>query len=204
MVKLTPRRQEFVRQYIKSLNAAAAARAAGYSPASARHEGSRLLANDHVQQAISEARSALAEREAVTTERIVSELASIAFADLGDFFRLDGSVAVIDFGNLPIGATKALESITVDEYVEGRGDSAENVRRIRVRLHDKRAALVDLAKVLGMFNDGVNVQVNVNEADKLAEFDVEQLRQLLNVADPVQLEPSNPPTVDDVGADRSD
>ncbi len=146
MSKLTPRRAEFVRQYIKSLNAAGAARAAGYAPSSANTEGSRLLANADVQQAISEARAQLAEREQVTPERIVSELASIAFSDLGDYFRLDGKNASIDFSNLPIGATKALESITVDEYVEGRGDNAQNVRRIRVRLHDKRAALVDLAK----------------------------------------------------------
>ena len=182
MSKLTPRRSEFVRQYIKSLNAAAAARAAGYAPSSSKNEGSRLLANVDVQQAISEARAQLAEREQVTPERIVSELASIAFSDLGDYFRLggpDGKTASIDFGNLPIGATKALESITVDEYVEGRGENAETVRRIRVRLHDKRAALVDLAKTLGMFSDGVNVQVNVNESDQLQEFDVDQLRQLV-------------------------
>lgn len=179
MSKLTPRRAEFVRQYIKSLNAAGAARAAGYAPSSANTEGSRLLANADVQQAISEARAQLAEREQVTPERIVSELASIAFSDLGDYFRLDGKNASIDFSNLPIGATKALESITVDEYVEGRGDNAQNVRRIRVRLHDKRAALVDLAKTLGMFSDGVNVQVNVNESDQLQEFDVEQLRELV-------------------------
>ena len=179
MSKLTPRRSEFVRQYIKSLNAAAAARAAGYAPSSSKNEGSRLLANVDVQQAITEARQQLAEREQVTPERIVSELASIAFSDLGDYFKLNGSNASIDFSNLPIGATKALESITVDEYVEGRGDNAETVRRIRVRLHDKRAALVDLAKTLGMFSDGVNVQVNVNESDQLAEFDVDQLRQLV-------------------------
>ena len=183
MSKLTPRRAEFVRQYIKSLNAAGAARAAGYAPSSANTEGSRLLANADVQQAISEARAQLAEREQVTPERIVSELASIAFSDLGDYFRLDGKNASIDFSNLPIGATKALESITVDEYVEGRGDNAQNVRRIRVRLHDKRAALVDLAKTLGMFSDGVNVQVNVNESDQLQEFDVEQLRELVSGAE---------------------
>ena len=183
MSKLTPRRAEFVRQYIKSLNAAGAARAAGYAPSSANTEGSRLLANADVQQAISEARAQLAEREQVTPERIVSELASIAFSDLGDYFRLDGKNASIDFSNLPIGATKALESITVDEYVEGRGDNAQNVRRIRVRLHDKRAALVDLAKTLGMFSDGVNVQVNVNESDQLQEFDVDQLRELVSGAE---------------------
>ena len=179
MSKLTPRRSEFVRQYIKSLNAAAAARAAGYAQSSSKTEGSRLLANVDVQQAISEARAQLAEREQVTPERIVSELASIAFSDLGDYFRLEGKNASIDFSNVPLGATKALESITVDEYVEGRGENAETVRRIRVRLHDKRAALVDLAKTLGMFSDGVNVQVNVNESDQLQEFDVDQLRQLV-------------------------
>ena len=182
MSKLTPRRSEFVRQYIKSLNAAAAARAAGYAQSSSKTEGSRLLANVDVQQAITEARAQLAEREQVTPERIVSELASIAFSDLGDYFRLEGKNASIDFSNVPLGATKALESITVDEYVEGRGENAETVRRIRVRLHDKRAALVDLAKTLGMFSDGVNVQVNVNESDQLQEFDVNQLRQLVSGA----------------------
>ena len=42
---------------------------------------------------------------------------------------------------------------------------------------------MDLAKTLGMFSDGVNVQVNVNESDQLQEFDVDQLRELVSGAE---------------------
>jgi len=43
--------------------------------------------------------------------------------------------------------------VTVKDYVEGRGEDAREVKRVRFKLADKRAALVDLGRHLGMFVD---------------------------------------------------
>ena len=47
------------------------------------------------------------EEFSVTPERIVAELAEIAFSDLGDYIRIhpDGT-ASIELGNMPTGATR--------------------------------------------------------------------------------------------------
>ena len=44
----------------------------------------------------------------------------------------------------------AIESIQVDHYVEGGGDEAKLVKRVRVKFHPKLAALIQLGKHLGI------------------------------------------------------
>ena len=41
--------------------------------------------------------------------------------------------------------------MTQDEYTEGGGDNARPVKRTKFKLYDKRAALVDIGRHLGMF-----------------------------------------------------
>ena len=55
MAKLTEKQQRFVDEYLIDLNATQAAIRAGYSAKTADVQGSRMLANVKVQQAISEA-----------------------------------------------------------------------------------------------------------------------------------------------------
>jgi len=71
------------------LNASRAARDVGYATKSASVEASRLLGNADVQAEITRQRAILAAQEDVTPEKIVAELAAIAFADLGDYIRTE-------------------------------------------------------------------------------------------------------------------
>jgi len=98
------------------------------------------------------------ERYAVTEERVRAELAKLAFSTIGDFITVqkDGS-AVTDLSGATTEQIAALAEITVDEYQDGRGDDARPVKRIKFKLADKRAALVDLGRHLGMFKDNVNL-----------------------------------------------
>jgi hypothetical protein len=36
--------------------------------------------------------------------------------------------------------------VTVEDFLDGRGDDAREVRRVKFKLHDKRAALNDLGR----------------------------------------------------------
>jgi phage terminase small subunit len=170
---LPPRRAAFVREYLVDLNASRAARDVGYAAKSASAEGSRLLANPEVQAEITRQRAILAEQSNVTPERIVAELAVIAFSDLGDYIRIhpDGT-ASIELGNMPPGATRAISSVDVNESRSGGV-------RSRIKLHDKQAALVSLAKMFGMMTgDSPGVSVVVNDAEKveLSTLSIEELR----------------------------
>ncbi|MGB8180938.1 MAG: terminase small subunit, partial [Stellaceae bacterium] len=74
--------QQFVREYLVDLNAAAAARRSGYPARSATTRGNKLMARRDVQEAVKQAMAARAARTGVTADRVVLEYARIAFADM--------------------------------------------------------------------------------------------------------------------------
>jgi phage terminase small subunit len=83
---------------------------------------------------------------AISKERVLAELAKIAFADAGDYF---------DWG--PDGVTvKCKSELTTDQRIvvsEVSQTVTEKGGTIRVKLHDKQAALVNLGKHLGIFRE---------------------------------------------------
>ena len=176
---LLPRRAAFVRGYLRDLNASRAARDAGYAAKSASVEGSRLLADPDVQAEITRQQAILAAQENVTPEKIVAELAAIAFADIGDYIRIhpDGTASV-DLGHIPPGATRAIASLNTDT---SRTSTGKRVTKLRFKLHDKHAALVTLARTLGMVTEGAGgTSIHVHDADKLAVFTTKDLRLMLD------------------------
>ena len=78
---LTPRQERFAAEYSKDLNATQAAIRAGYSPQSARTQAADLLTNPNIASAIAEAQAARSRRTEVTADRVVLELARVAFGD---------------------------------------------------------------------------------------------------------------------------
>ena len=157
MPTLNARQQKFVLEYQVDQVATQAAIRAGYSVATAHVQGSRLLSNVKVREAIAKAQAKMARKAEVTVERIVSELAKIGFANMQDYMSAthDGD-PFLDFSKLTRDQAAALAEVTVDDFVDGRGEEARAVKRVKFKLHDKRAALVDLGRQLGMFQDGGN------------------------------------------------
>ncbi len=148
--QLTPKQEAFVAQYLLDLNATQAAIRAGYSEKTATEQGSRLLTNVKVQEAIAKGREKTAAKLEITKERIVEELAKIGFSNMLDYMRAgtDGD-PYLDFSNLTREQAAALAEVTVEDFKDGRGEDARDVRRIKFKLHDKKGALVDMAKMLG-------------------------------------------------------
>lgn len=152
---MTPRQQRFVEEYLVDLNATQAAMRAGYSKRTSNEQGARLLANASIAQAVQAAMEKRSERTEITSDRILQELAILGFADMGTYVRFEGSTAVLDWSDLPPDATKAISEITQEVSLEDKGDDAELVRKTKFKLHDKRAALVDMGRHLGMFTDNI-------------------------------------------------
>lgn len=147
---LTPKQERFVSEYLLDLNATQAAIRAGYSAKTAAEQGSRLLTNVKVQEAIAKGQNKTAEKLEITKDRIVEELAKIGFSNMLDYMRagIDGD-PYLDFSDLTRDQAAALSEVTVEDFKDGRGEDARDVRRIKFKLHDKKGALVDLAKMLG-------------------------------------------------------
>jgi phage terminase small subunit len=53
--------------------------------------------------------------------------------------------------NLSREQATALSEFTVADFKTGRGEDARQVRRVRVKMHDKIRALIALGKHLGLF-----------------------------------------------------
>ena len=94
-----------------------------------------------------------------TADDIAGELYKLGFANMADYIRVtpDGD-PYIDLSELTRDQAAAVAEITVDEYVVGRGENARDVRKVKAKLADKRAALVDLAKLLGYYGEHIIVQ----------------------------------------------
>jgi len=82
--QLTPKQERFVAEYLIDLNATQAAIRAGYSPRTAQEQGSRLLSNVMVASELSRRRSKTAQKLEITAEKVLEELALLAFYDPAD------------------------------------------------------------------------------------------------------------------------
>jgi phage terminase small subunit len=145
---LTPRQRRFVEEYLVDLNGKEAAIRAGYSPRNAAAQGSILVRKPRVAAALAEAQAARAERTMVTADKVVTELAKVAF---GDPRRL------VSWGPEGIVLRESAElseaeAALVSEIWESR-TAAGGTRK--VKLHGKVPALLALAKHLGLFAPGV-------------------------------------------------
>jgi phage terminase small subunit len=156
--KLTPKKRRFVDEYLCDLNATQAAIRAGYSKKTAKQIGSRLLTYVDIQEAIAKRRDRLSEKLEITAERVLKELALIGFANMQDYMRAnaDGD-PVLDFSQLTREQAAALSEVTVEAFKDGRGEDARDVSKVKFKLSDKRAALVDIGRHLGMFKENVSI-----------------------------------------------
>ena len=155
---LNPKQQRFVDEYLVDLNASQAAIRAGYSVKTARAIGCELLTKPDISAAVAAGQAKLSEKTGITAERVLQELALLGFANMQDYMRAgpDGD-PVLDFSQLTRAQAAALAEVTVEDFKDGRGEDARDVRRIKFKMSDKRAALVDIGKHLGMFKDRVEL-----------------------------------------------
>ena len=166
---LNPKQERFAAEYLIDLNATQAAIRAGYSAKTAYSQGERLLRHVEVAQAVQAGQKARAVRTEITQDRVLQELARIAFFDIRQLYRPDGTMK--DPTEMDADTAAALASIEVREELDrGTGDEEADVvapggavRRkrgelvggytIKTRVFDKVATLQLAMRHLGMLND---------------------------------------------------
>jgi len=151
VAKLTAKQKRFVEEYLIDLNATQAAIRAGYSAKTANEQGARLLANVSVQDVVSRKMAERSKRTGISQDRIVLELARIAFMKMTDIVNADGEINT--------GATDddlaCIESI---KYKKSESDTGYSEER-EVKVASKLKALELLGKHMGMWNDKLDVNV---------------------------------------------
>lgn len=89
---LTPKQARFVAEYLVDLNAAAAARRAGYSERTANRIAAENLSKPVVAAAISAAQAERAQRTQIDADWVLKRLAALADADLAEIYGADGQL----------------------------------------------------------------------------------------------------------------
>lgn len=152
--RLGPRQQRFVDEYLTDLNGTRAAIAAGYTKNTASQAAWEVLRNPKVAAEISRRQRLRAERLEVTGGNVVSELAKLGFANISDFYRVTKNGRLeLDTAALadPVKAA-AISQIEITEGADGK-------QVIKIKLADKRAALSDLGRFLGLSRDRAEVTI---------------------------------------------
>lgn len=153
--KLTDKQQRFVDEYLIDLNATQAAIRAGYSVNTAKDIGCENLAKPNIRDAISKRMAARSRRTGVNAERVVLELAKIAFLNMTD--------VVDSHGNIREDATpEDLSCIESIKYKESDNEYGGSVER-EVKVASKLKALELLGKHLGMYQNNMNLTVDKSE-----------------------------------------
>lgn len=153
---LTAKQAQFVAEYMIDLNATQAAIRAGYSARTADKIGPELLGKTSISEAISKAQKAREARTGITADRVLAELAKIGFADMRRAVRWgEGIVVRNEFGTAEVVNDVALigsEELD-DDTAAAISEISQTAQGIKIKFHDKRAALIDIGRHIGMFRD---------------------------------------------------
>ena len=121
-------------------------------------EGARVRALDYcsrplIQAAIAAKMEAINAKYQLTTERVLAEVAKIAYANMDDYVDRSSGDPLLDFSKERVTREQmaAVGEITVETYMEGKGEQAREVKRVNFKLHDKLAALDKAMRRLGLY-----------------------------------------------------
>jgi len=165
---LNIKQEAFCSEYLVDLNATQAAIRAGYSKKTAGSQGFDLLKKPEIEARIAELMAVRGKRTEITADRVVQELAKIAFATMRAFVNVDEfGQPQIDLSGTDDDQLDALAEVQTETVVEqsGRGDQKQTdvIRKTKIKLHDKLGALRELAEHTGVFDKS-----NAKKADALS------------------------------------
>jgi phage terminase small subunit len=113
----------------------------------------------------------------ITKARVLLELSHVGLANMADYVDLIRQEGKLDLSQLTRAQTAAIKTLTVETYVEGRGENARPVKRVKLELHDKRQALRTMGTELGMFRE--KRQIDVTVKDEATRKKGEEARQAM-------------------------
>lgn len=181
MAALNPKQARFVAEYLIDLNATQAAIRSGYSEKTAYSQGQRLLKNAEAAKAIEKAMAKRSARTEITADRVLAELAKIGFSDIRKAVKWgsrlverpldqveDGLEDQAHGGALKrrkgddetdafyVTSIELTDSDLLDEETAAAvAEVAQTKEGVRIKFHDKKGALVEIGRHLGMFTDKV-------------------------------------------------
>jgi phage terminase small subunit len=181
---LTPKQEFFCLEYVKHWNGARAARTAGYSEHSAGNIACELLTKPHIKRRIRFAKQELHDRTEVTRDELVGHMLKIIRTDSRDIAdwgpehqekRAKDGALIVSPGVKLIESTELTRDASY--AVQEIGNTKEGVK---IKLHDKRQAIMDLSRLMGLITDKVDhsgkVETVVTNGPDISKMTDDQLR----------------------------
>ena len=177
---MTNAQKRFCDEYLIDLNATRAYKVAYPNckkDDTARANSSRLLTKANIQQYISEKQKEIEKRTEVTQDRVINELANVAFTNATDFAQIvekEYEENIYDEEGNCIGTKpkkyKTLELTNTEDLTEQQKSAIAGIKQtangIEIKTNDKVRALELLGKHLGMFKE-TNININTNYEEYL-------------------------------------
>lgn len=157
---LTPKQEDFCREYMIDLNGTQAAIRAGYSKRTANEQAARLLANVSVCTHLKMLMDARAERTQIDADWVLKRLANDATADLADIYDEHGHLLPVK--DWPIAWRTGLVA-GVDTVQERDGQDADGkpeyvtVRKVRLADRAKLLEMIGRHIDVGAFRDRIEI-----------------------------------------------
>lgn len=163
---MTEKQKIFADEYLIDLNATRAYRKAYPNckkDSSADAAARKLLGNTRIQTYISERMQERQRRTEVTQDRVVQELAAIAFAKATDYVNIKSN------GVTSMVVVRPTDDLT-DDQIRAIAGIKEGANGIEIKLNSKEKALELLGRHLGMWNDKMDLKITPS-ADTVREIE---------------------------------
>lgn len=163
---MTDNQRRFADEYLIDLNATRAYKVAYPNvtkDTTAATNGGRLLRNAEIEKYISERMQERQQRTEVTQDRVVQELAAIAFAKATDYVNIKSN------GVTSMVVVRPTDDLT-DDQIRAIASIKEGANGIEIKLNSKEKALELLGRHLGMWNDKMDLKITPS-ADTVREIE---------------------------------
>ena len=168
--KPTPKQEAFCQSYARYSNATRAAREAGYSQKTAHSIGHELLTKPEIMELVETIRQARFREHHASADEVLAELGKLSRSNLGDVLHITPQgEPYVDLSEATPEFLACLSEAVIEDYMDGRGDDAREVRRVKIKLHSKLDALKALAKHHGLLVDRHEVTLNGDFTGKMAQ-----------------------------------
>lgn len=182
-MSLTAKQKRFCDEYLIDLNATQAAIRAGYSEKTAYRTGADNLRKPQIEEYIAKRQKELSRSTEITQERVIKELALIAFSNNADYAHVvekkmkaevgGALVDVLDEDGKPV-MYRTVEPVLTEEPTEEQKRALAVIKKgregLEVKSCDKVKALELLGKHLGIFTDKIEANVNDTTRSELSEL----------------------------------
>lgn len=163
-MKLTPKQERFVQEYLVDLNATAAAIRAGYSKKTAEVIGYENLRKPQIEAAINQAIQEREKRTEITQDMVLRETAKLAFFDIRKMFDKNGKP--LDISELDADTATALVGLDVQDISDSDGNYIGFAKKYKMA--DKLKALELLGRHLGTWEPKDDGPKDETEEDGLS------------------------------------